>query len=82
MPMTKGCLNNLFNVLSNFKMNGMSELQKSQVKLDIELLINRSRFGGENFFTDSKSAADQILAYLQQINLLVKDEGEGLQHHN
>ncbi len=48
----------------------MSEIEKIQVKQNIEMLIDRARYGSENFFTDSKSAAAEILNYLQQQNLI------------
>lgn len=44
----------------------MSEFEKHQLKQNIEMMIDRSRFGSENFFTDSKTAASDILNYLQQ----------------
>ena len=54
----------------------MSEIEKYQVKLNIEMLIDRARFGSENFFTDSRTAASDILNYLQQENFIATKTSE------
>ncbi|MCW3107792.1 MAG: hypothetical protein JWQ09_2298 [Segetibacter sp.] len=48
----------------------MSEIQKHIVRLQIEQIIERSRQHEERFLIDSKTAASDILQYLQKENLI------------
>ena len=54
----------------------MSETQKHLVKLQIEQIIERSRYQDEMFLIDSKTAATDILQYLQKENLIVLENVE------
>ena len=54
----------------------MSEKQKHLVKLQIEQIIERSRYKDEMFLVDSKTAATNILQYLQKENLIVLENVE------
>jgi hypothetical protein len=48
----------------------MSEIENHKVKLQIEQIIERSRYHDEMFLTDSKTAATNILKFLQKENLI------------
>ncbi len=52
----------------------MYNFNKSYLLENIEQLINRSRFGDELFFTDSKKAASDILKFLESENILSRNE--------
>jgi hypothetical protein len=54
----------------------MSETQKHIVKLQIEQIIERSRHQEEMFLIDSKTAALNILQYLQNENLILLENVE------
>jgi len=54
----------------------MSEIENHKVKLQIEQIIERSRYHDEMFLTDSKTAASNILQYLQMENLISKETVE------
>lgn len=54
----------------------MSETQKHIVKLQIEQIIERSRHQEEMFLIDSKTAASNILQYLQNENLILLENVE------
>jgi hypothetical protein len=54
----------------------MSEIQKHIVKLQIEQIIERSRHQDEMFLIDSKTAASNILQYLQKENLILLEKVE------
>lgn len=49
----------------------MNNLKEAQVQTMIERIINQSRQHEENFFTDSKSAAKQILQYLRDEQMII-----------
>lgn len=51
----------------------MSTTDKNTVQVRIAEIINRSRCGSELFFTDSKTAASDILKYLQNENIIPTD---------
>lgn len=52
----------------------MSEIEKHTIRVHIEQIIERSRYQDENFLIDSKTAASNILQFLQKENLiLIKD---------
>jgi hypothetical protein len=51
----------------------MSTIEKNTVQIKIAEIINRSRCGSELFFTDSKTAASDILKYLQRENIIPTD---------
>lgn len=51
----------------------MSELEKHTVRLQIEQIIERARCQEEMFLIDSKTAASNILQYLQKEKLLSLD---------
>ncbi len=48
----------------------MSEIEKHTVRLQIEQIIERSRYQEEMFLIDSKTAASNILQFLQKENLI------------
>lgn len=54
----------------------MSEIEKHTVRLQIEQIIERSRYQEETFLVDSKTAASNILQYLQRENLILLDNVE------
>jgi hypothetical protein len=54
----------------------MLPIEEHQLRLEIELIIDRSRHYEEMFLVDSKQAAFDILLYLQQQNLLTKQDAE------
>jgi hypothetical protein len=48
----------------------MSEIENHKIRLQIEQIIERSRHKEELFLIDSKTAALNILQYLQNENLI------------
>ena len=54
----------------------MSDLEKHTIKSQIEQIIERSRYHDEMFLIDSKTAASNILHYLQNENLIPVEKGE------
>ena len=54
----------------------MAQIETHQIRQQIEQIIERSRYQDELFLIDSKTAASNILQYLQSENLLSKDDGE------
>ena len=53
----------------------MSAIEKNNVQNKIAEIINRSRCGAELFFTDSKTAASDILKYLQTEKIIPIEAG-------
>ena len=51
----------------------MSEIEKHTIRLQIEQIIERSRYQDEMFLVDSKTAASNILQFLQKENLIQKE---------
>lgn len=54
----------------------MSQLEKYTVSLQIEQIIDRARYQEELFLIDSKTAASNILQYLQKENLISIEDAE------
>ncbi|MCW3081421.1 hypothetical protein [Segetibacter sp.] len=54
----------------------MSEIEKHTVRSQIEQIIERSRYQEETFLVDSKTAARNILQYLQKENLILFENVE------
>ena len=52
----------------------MTRSSETQVLLNIQQLIDRNRCAIDGFFTDSKTAANEILKYLQNEKLIIKNE--------
>lgn len=52
----------------------MDTFDQNEVLLNIQQIIDKSRCGIDGFFTDSKSAANDILQYLENEKILVKDQ--------
>ncbi len=52
----------------------MRTLNQKEVLINIQQLIDKSRCGIDGFFTDSKSAADDIFKYLESENIIIKNE--------
>ena len=52
----------------------MNNLKQNEVLLNIQQLIDKSRCSVDGFFTDSKTAADEILKYLEKENIINKNE--------
>lgn len=54
----------------------MSEIEKHTVRSQIEQIIERSRYQEEMFLIDSKTAASNILQYLQKENLIFLENAD------
>lgn len=54
----------------------MSEIENHKIRLQIEQIIERSRHLDEMFLIDSKTAASNILQYLQKENLISNEDVE------
>jgi hypothetical protein len=54
----------------------MSESENHKIRLQIEQIIERARHLDEMFLIDSKTAASNILQYLQKENLIATKEAE------
>lgn len=52
----------------------MTNFNEYQVLLNIQQLIDKNRCGIDGFFTDSKTAANDILKYLKNENIITKNE--------
>lgn len=52
----------------------MRQLDEMQVLLNIQELIDKNRCSKDGFFTDSKTAANEILKYLQNERIIIKNE--------
>ncbi len=52
----------------------MTHLDEIQVLLYIEELIDKNRCSKDGFFTDSKTAANEILQYLKNEKIIIKNE--------
>ena len=52
----------------------MTRFNEIQVLLNIQQLIDRNRCSIDGFFTDSKTAANEILKYLQKEKIIIKNE--------
>jgi hypothetical protein len=52
----------------------MATFNQNDVLLNIQQLIDKSRCGIDGFFTDSKTAAKDILTYLETENIINKNE--------
>lgn len=48
----------------------MTPIEKENIQTEIAHIIERSRHSDEMFLTDSKSAALQIMSFLQRENIL------------
>ncbi|HKG67248.1 MAG TPA: hypothetical protein VKA92_00150 [Segetibacter sp.] len=51
----------------------MTNFNQNEVLLNIQQLIDKSRCTVDGFFTDSKTAADEILKYLERENIINKN---------
>ncbi len=60
----------------------MSTFNQNEVLLNIQQLIDNSRCGIDGFFTDSKSAANDILTYLESEKIISKDQGSVNMNYN
>lgn len=52
----------------------MTNFNEIQVLLDIQQLIDKNRCSIDGFFTDSKTAANDILKYLNNEKIITKSE--------
>lgn len=52
----------------------MTNLSERQLLLIIQQLIDKNRCGVDGFFTDSKTAANDILMYLRNEKIINKNE--------
>lgn len=52
----------------------MTNFNEIQVLLDIQQLIDKNRCSIDGFFTDSKTAASDILIYLKDKKIITKSE--------
>ncbi len=52
----------------------MATFNQNDVLLNMQQLIDKSRCGIDGFFTDSKTAAKDILMYLEAENIIIKNE--------
>ena len=48
----------------------MSNLEQSEIQVQIAQIIDRSRHQEERFLIDSKTAASEIIQYLLKLNLI------------
>ncbi len=53
----------------------MTNFNEIQVLSNIQLMIDKNRCSVDGFFTDSKTAAKDILMYLQSERIIIKNEG-------
>lgn len=53
----------------------MTNFNETQVVLKIQQMIDKNACGIDGFFTDSKTAASDILKYLQSEKMITKNEG-------
>ncbi|MCW3111927.1 MAG: hypothetical protein JWR18_323 [Segetibacter sp.] len=54
----------------------MSEIEKHTIRLQIEQIIERSRYQDEMFLIDSRTAATNILQFLQKENLILLENAD------
>ncbi len=52
----------------------MTTYNPNDVLLNMQQLIDKSRCGIDGFFTDSRTAAKDILKYLETENIIIKNE--------
>ncbi len=52
----------------------MTNFNQTEVILNIQQLIDKSRCGIDGFFTDSKTASKDILKYLENENIIIRNE--------
>lgn len=52
----------------------MTNFNQTEVIQNIQQLIDQSRCSIDGYFTDSKSAANDILKYLERENIIIKNE--------
>jgi len=52
----------------------MTTFNQNEVLQNIQQLIDKSSCGIDGFFTDSKSAANDILRYLESERIIIKNE--------
>ncbi len=52
----------------------MATFNQNDVLLNVQLIIDKSRCGVDGFFTDSRTAAKDILKYLETENIITKNE--------
>lgn len=52
----------------------MTNFNETQVLLDIQQLIDRNRCSIDGYFTDSRTAAHDILKYLKNQEIITKNE--------
>lgn len=52
----------------------MTNLSERQLLFVIQQLIDKNRCGVDGFFTDSQTAASDILKYLKNEKILIKNE--------
>lgn len=53
----------------------MTNFNEIEVLSSIQQLIDKNRCGIDGFFTDSRTAASEILKYLQSERIIIKNEG-------
>lgn len=52
----------------------MTNFNQNELLLNIQQIIDKSRCSVDGFFTDSKTAANEILNYLDKENVIIKNE--------
>ncbi len=52
----------------------MTNYDQNDVLQNVQQLIDKSRCGIDGFFTDSRTAARDILKYLERENLIINNE--------
>lgn len=52
----------------------MTNFNQNELLLNIQQIIDKSRCTVDGFFTDSKTAANEILNYLEKENIIIKNE--------
>lgn len=54
----------------------MSQMEQYNVQVKIAEIINRSRHHEESFLVDTKTAASNIIKYLQKANIMLAETEE------
>lgn len=52
----------------------MTNFNQNELLLNIQQIIDKSRCSVDGFFTDSKTAANEILNYLDKEKVIIKNE--------
>lgn len=59
----------------------MTTFDQNELLLNLQQLIDKSRCGIDGFFTDSKTAAKDILHYLERENIIKNETPFGVRYN-